>query len=91
MAILSISFDDGIEKLLQGTSATSLTYELLPTSTVKFFDLSKGRYIKPVLKDGYVLDSAEGVTLVENGVYLVAETSNIIFTSKYVGGGFNND
>lgn len=78
----NILFDSGIEKVLQGTSSTTLTHEITVSGNGNS-DSSYGFYLKPVFKSGYELNSATGTGDGWQGdVYFMGGGSNVTFTSK---------
>lgn len=79
--IYNIIFDSGIEKVLQGSSSTTLTHEITVSKNGNS-NSSYGMYLKPVFKSGYELNSATGDGALENGIYNMQGGSDVTFTSK---------
>jgi len=80
---VSVKFDSGIEKVMYG-SLTSQGEEI--TSSPAIVRLVTDTYFRPVFKDGYGVDTANGVDDMGDGLYVWGMTNSIEFTSKPGGG-----
>lgn len=79
---ITFTFDSGIEKLTWGTS-TPLTAEITASpATVNIG--TENVYIKPIFKNGYIIDTFTGVSDAGNGLYRsnIPADRNVSFTSK---------
>ena len=79
---ITFTFDSGIEKLTWGAS-TPLTAEITASPTTVNVG-TENIYIKPIFKNGYIIDTFTGVSDVSNGLYRsnVLTDRNVSFTSK---------
>lgn len=79
---ITFTFDSGIEKLIWGTS-TPLTAEITASPATVNIGI-ENVYIKPIFKNGYIIDTFTGVSDAGNGLYRsnIPADRNVSFTSK---------
>lgn len=82
---VTFTFDSGIEKIMWGGvgTASALTNEIAASPST-IFSSSQDVYAKPILKNGYIIDTAIGAISQSSGVYHINafEVSTVSFTSK---------
>lgn len=79
---ITFTFDSGIEKLIWETS-TPLTAEITASPATVNIGI-ENVYIKPIFKNGYIIDTFTGVSDAGNGLYRsnIPADRNVSFTSK---------
>lgn len=79
---ITFTFDSGIEKLIWGDS-TPLTAEITASPATVNIGI-ENVYIKPIFKNGYIIDTFTGVSDAGNGLYRsnIPADRNVSFTSK---------